>query len=85
MPSVLDTPELIEDIDVQTLPTMQPQARRVQTGFWHTLVQSIARLHIFSASRTARGCRVSVHQMETPQDLLARQYPSLYIRASCGV
>jgi hypothetical protein len=88
MPSVMDAPELIEYLETHdlTLETLErPQPRPVHPGFWRTLVHRITpyltpkrREHHTSSCSTRRP-------YEAPTDLLARQYPTLYLRALCGI
>jgi hypothetical protein len=74
-PSVLDTPERVEDIDVPDLPRAHP-------GFWRTLAQSLVRPHAQRSSQTPRSCAITRPQkMETLAERFARQYPFLYIQA----
>ena len=88
MPSVMDAPELIEyvathDLTIETIERPQPHQSR--PGFWRTLVHKLARYF----TPTLPGSRVPVCHMrrpcETPAELLARQYPTLYLRAYAGI
>lgn len=54
------------------------EAYRVRPGFWRTVVPYV------TGHRTPSSSCVSRHQMETPADLLARQYPTLFIQAYAG-
>ena len=88
MPSVMDAPELIEyvethDLSIETLE--RPQPRRARPGFWRTLAHKIT-THLTLTRRELHTPSCSARQpFETPADLLARQYPTLYLRAVCGV
>jgi hypothetical protein len=87
MPSVMDTPEMIEyvethDLTIETLE--QPQPRRVRPGFWRTLAHTIAGDCTPTHQQYASSCQAH-RPFETPADQLARQYPTLYLRAYCGV
>jgi len=90
MPSVLDTPELVEDVETHELTPHgltieRPQPRRAHPGFWRTLASTITH----SLTPTPRERRApswnARRPFETPAELLARQYPTLYLRALSGV
>ena len=88
MPSVMETPELAEyvethDLVIETIE--RPQPRRAHRGFWRTLAQKIT--HFLPLTpRKQHASSYHVHRpFETPADQLARQYPTLYIHAFCGV
>ena len=88
MPSVMDAPEVIEyvethDLTIETLG--RPQICRGRPGFWRTLAHKIT-AHLRPTPRRRHAPSGSMlRPFETPADLLARQYPTLYIRAICGV
>jgi hypothetical protein len=88
MPSVMDAPELREyvethDLTIETLERLQP--RRARPGFWRSLAHKIT-THLRPTPRKRHTPLCSMPRpFETPTDLLARQYPTLYIRAICGV
>jgi len=88
MPSVMDAPELVEDVETHDLTietSERPQIRRACPGFWRTLAHKItALLRPTLRKRHAPSCSMP-RPFETPTDLLARQYPTLSIRAFCGV
>jgi hypothetical protein len=78
MPSILDTPEHIDDIDLHDLPSAHP-------GFWHTLTRYLVWPHAQQPHRRQRSCAIARPQtMETPVELWARQYPKLYLQAFAG-
>ena len=90
MPSVMEAPELVEYVETHDLPIETgergvPRSRRARSAFWHTLAHTIAG-YFTPRSRPQRlsSCH-AFRPFETPADQLARQYPSLYIRAYCGV
>ena len=75
MPSVIEAPERIDDVDLHDLPSEHP-------GFWRTLAQSLVRPHAQRSPRTQRSCTITRPQkMETLAERFARQYPFLYIQA----
>jgi hypothetical protein len=75
MPSVIDAPERVADVDVHDLPTVHP-------GFWRTLAQSLVRPHAQRSPHTPRSCAMTRPQtMETLAERFARQDPFLYIQA----
>jgi hypothetical protein len=88
MPSVTDAPELIEYVETHdlTIETIErPQIGRARLGFWRTLAHKItAYLRPTPRKQHAPSCHVP-RPFETPADQLARQYPTLYLRAYCGV
>jgi len=87
MPSVMDAPEVIEYVETHdlTIERELPQPRRARPGFWRTLAHKIStHLRPTPRRRHAPSC-ITPRPFETPADLLARQYPTLYIRAICGV
>ena len=88
MPSVIDAPELVEyvathDSVIET--SERPRPHRVGLGFWRTLAQRITQCF---TPRPRKQCVSSCHAhrpFETPAEQLARQFPILYLRASCGI
>ena len=88
MPSVMDAPELVEyvvthDLTIETIE--RPKPHRTRPGSWRTLAHRIAGYFTPAPRKQfASSCHAS-RPFETPADLLARQYPNLYIRAFCGV
>ena len=84
MLSVIDAPEMVEH-EAHTLYEEHPHVRVARAGFWRTVVQYMKRQSVHRLRRTAPISHGSLHPIEMPADLLARQYPSLYIRAYTGV
>jgi len=84
MPSVIDAPEIVEH-EEHALCTEQPQVHVARSGFWRTVVQYVKRHRVHMPHGTPSSSHGSLHPMETPADLLARQHPNLYIRAYAGV
>jgi hypothetical protein len=84
MLSVIDTPEMVEH-EEHTLYEDHPQVRVARSGFWRTVMQYMKRKSVHRLHRTAPISHGSMHPIEMPADLLARQYPSLYIQAYAGV
>jgi hypothetical protein len=79
MPSVLDTPARIEDVDGHDLPS-------AHAGFWRTWAQSLGWPHAQQSPRTPHACAIPRPQkIETLLELVARQYPFLYIQAGAGL
>lgn len=75
MPSVIDAPECLDDVDLHALPSEYP-------GFWRTLAQYFVRPHAQRSPHTLRSCAIARPQtMETLAERFARQYPFLYIQA----
>jgi len=84
MPSVIDAPEMVEH-EAHTLYEEHPQVRVARAGFWRTVVQYMKRHRVHTPYGMPSSSHGSLHPIEMPADLLARQYPSLYIRAYTGV
>jgi hypothetical protein len=88
MPSVMDAPELSEYVETHdlTIETIErPQPRQARPGFWRSLAHKIT-THLRPTQRKPHAPSCSVRRpFETPTDLLARQYPTLYLRALCSI
>jgi hypothetical protein len=88
MPSVMDASELVESVEtpdliIETL--NRPQPRRSCPGCWRPLAQWIA-THLIPRRRERHGPSCSAHlPFESPADRLARQYPTLVLRAFWGI
>ena len=90
MPSVIDAPERVEHeehalYEERDLYKEQSPVREGHPGFWHTVLQYVKRHRVHTSHGTLSSSHGPLHGMETPADLLAREYPSLYIRAYVGV
>ena len=83
MPAVLDTPEVM-DYETYDLPEAQPRVRPDCAGFWQTVAQYMRRPRVHRFHRTPSS-RLPAHKFEAPADLLARQYPTLFIQAYAGI
>jgi hypothetical protein len=88
MTSVMDASELVEyvethDLTIETI--AQPQPHRTRPGFLRTLAHRIAGYFTPAPRKQFASSCHAPRPFETPADLLARQYPNLYIRAFCGV
>ena len=81
MPTVLDTPEVLEHVETDNLPIERPPARSARPGFWRTLVHGVTTY----LTHTLRGRHVppscAPRPFETPMDRLVREYPSLSAHA----
>ena len=84
MPAVMDAPE-IGAYKEHDLNDEQPQVRTTPRGFWHTVVAYVGRHRAHRLHGTPLASHGSRHPIETPAELLARAYPTLYVRAFCGV
>jgi hypothetical protein len=49
------------------------------------VLQYVKRHRVHTPQGTSSSSHGPLHGIETPADLLAREYPSLYIRAYAGV
>ncbi len=88
MPSVMDAPELMEYVETHdlTIETVEwPQPRRTRPGFWRTLAKTIAGYCTSTPRQQHASSCHAPRPFETSADQLARQYPTLYLRAYCGV
>ena len=90
MPSVIDVPEIVEHeehavFEEHAIYKEQLPVREAHPGFWHTVLQFVKRHSVQTPPGTPSSSHRSLHRIETPADLLAREYPSLYIRAYAGV
>ena len=90
MPSVMDAPELIEYVETHELTTHElaiepPQPRGARPGFWRTLRQYVTWPRLHRHHHMPSLGRVSDPLIEAPIERLAREHPSLYLRAYMGV
>jgi len=88
MPSIMEAPELVEYVETHdlTIETREwPQPRQAHPGYWRTLAQTITRCLRLAPQKQRVSSYHVQRPFETPADQLARQYPTLYIRAYCGV
>ena len=90
MPSVIDTPEIVEHEEHAVYEAHdhykeQLLVREGHPGFWHTVLQFVKRHRAHTPYDMPSSSYRPLHPIEMPADLLARQYPSLYIRANAGV
>ena len=84
MPGVMHDPEVVA-YEECILYEEQPPARATHLRFWHTLLQYVRRQGVHRLQSMSSSSDGSLHPIETPADLLARQYPTLYIRVFTGV
>jgi hypothetical protein len=84
MPAVMDTPEIVEHEEHAVYAEQLP-VREDHPGFSHTVLQYVKRHRVHTPHGTPSAYHGSPHPIETPADLLAREYPTLYIRAYAGV
>ena len=90
MPSIIDAPEIVEHeehaiSEEHAIYKEQPPVREAHFGFWHRVLQYVKRHRVYSLHGTSSSAHGPLHGIETPADLLAREYSSLYIRAYAGV
>ena len=90
MPSVIDAPEIVEHEEhavykEHAIYKEQLPVREGHPGFWHRVLQYVKRHRVHTPHGAPSSSHGSLHGIETPADLLAREYPSLYIRAYAGV
>ena len=84
MPSVIDTPARVEH-ETYAIYEAHPPVRDAHPGFWHTVLQYVKRQRVHTPHGTPSAAYRPRRRMETPADLLAREYPALYIQACAGV
>jgi hypothetical protein len=84
MPAVIDTLEVVEH-EAHDFSTEQPQIHVARSGFWHTMGQYLRRQSVHRLYRTRPASHGLRHPIEMPADILARQYPGLYLQASAGI
>ena len=85
MPSVIDVPARVERHEPDCHEA-QLQARAVHLGFWHTMVAYLRRCSTYRMQRLrSSALHGPLHRLETPGDLLAREYPTLYLWTFTGV
>jgi hypothetical protein len=90
MPSVIDAPEIVEHeehaVHEEHASYKEHSPVRVaHPGFWHTVMQYVKWHRVHTPHGTPSSSHGPLHRIETPAELLAREYPSLYIRAYAGV
>jgi hypothetical protein len=90
MPSVIDTPEIVEHeehavYEEHDIYKEQAAVHEAHPGFWHRVLQYVKRHRVHTPHGTPSSSYGPLHPIEMPADMLARQYPSLYIRAYAGV
>jgi hypothetical protein len=90
MPAVIDTPEVVEHeehalYDEHDLYEEQPPVREAHPGFWHRVQQYVKRHRVHTPHGTPSSTHGPLHGIDTPEDLLARQYPALSIRPYAGI
>jgi hypothetical protein len=83
MPSVIDTPEIVEH-EEQALSTEQPQIRATHPGFWHALAAYTRRRRVHRLQRTSSADRSALCQLETPMAHLAQEHPTLFLLGFFG-
>ena len=90
MPSVIDAPERVEHeehavYEEHAIDKEQVPVREGHPGFWNTVLQYVKRHRVHTPHGTPSSSHGSLRPIEMPADILARQYPSLYIQAYAGV
>jgi hypothetical protein len=74
MPAVIDTPELLEYVEIHNLHIEKPRTRQARPGFWRTLVHRMAQ-HLTRTPHASQAPSCSVHRpFETPMDRVTREY-----------
>ena len=81
MPTVLDTPAVLEHVETDNLPIERPQKRGARPGFWHTLAHGVATYLTHAGRERHTPSYRATHPFETPMDRLVREYPSISVHA----
>jgi hypothetical protein len=84
VPSVIDAPEIVEH-EEHAIYKEHTLVRKAHPGFWYTVLRFVKRHRVPTPHGTPSSSHGPLHLIETPAALLAREYPSLYIRANAGV
>jgi hypothetical protein len=88
MPALMNAPEVVEHEEHALCAAHDPEQPPVcaaSPGFWPRVLQYVKRHKVHTPHGTSSSSQGPLHRIEVPADLLARQYPSLYIRAYAGV
>jgi len=83
MPSVIDTPEIVEH-EEHDLYQEQPQVRAAHPGFWHTVGEYVRRRRVHRLQRTSSADHSMLCQMEAPMARLAQEHPTLFLLGFFG-
>lgn len=78
MPSVIDTPEIVEH-EEQALSEEQPQIRATHPGFWHALVAYARRRRVHRLQRTSSADHSMRRPRASPMAHLAQEHPTLFL------
>jgi hypothetical protein len=81
MPTVLDTPEVLEHVETDNLPIEGLQARSARPGFWRALAYGVTTYLTCTLHARRVPAYHAPHPFETPMDRLVREYPSLSAHA----
>lgn len=84
MPALIDTPEVVEH-EEHAFYAEQPPVRQAHPRFWYRVLQYVQRHRVHILHGTPCSSHRPHQRIDTPADLLAREYPNLYIRAYAGV
>ena len=81
MPTVLDTPTVLEHVETDNLPIEQSSAHSARPGFWRTLAHGVVTYLTHTGCERHTPSYRGTHSFETPMDRLVREYPSLSVYA----
>lgn len=81
MPTVLDTPTVLEHVETDNLPIERPSARGARPGFWRTLAHRVATYLTHTGRERHTPSYRGTRPFETPMDRLVREYPSISVHA----
>jgi hypothetical protein len=84
MPAIIDTPEVVE-YEEHILYEEQPPVCEAHSGVWRRVLQHVKQHRVHTRHGAPSSSHGPLHRIDTPEDLLARQYSALYIRAYAGV
>jgi hypothetical protein len=81
MPTVLDTPVVLEHVETDNLPIERPQARGARPEFWRALAHGVTTYLTHTWRERHAPSYRAPRPFETPLDLLVREYPSISVYA----
>jgi hypothetical protein len=81
MPTVLDTPTVLEHIETDNLPIERPPVRGARPGFWRTLAHGVMTYLTYTPRGRYAPAYRAPRSFETPMDRLVREYPSISVHA----
>ena len=81
MPTVLDTPTVLEHVETDNLPIEQSSAHSARPGFWRTLAHGVTTYLTHTSCERHAPAYCAPRSFETPMDRLVREYQSISVHA----